>query len=95
MDYALLKAPIERELILMLSKFPDVFLDSAVNLRPNQIADYCNSLADRFNSFYGALPVIKAEPRGLSDARLVLVGAVRVVLRNALGLLGIVAPERM
>ena len=95
MNYALLKEPIERDLILMLSKFPDVFVDSAVNLRPNQIADYCNSLADRFNSFYGALPVIRAEPRELSDARLALVGAVRVVLRNALGLLGIEAPEKM
>jgi arginyl-tRNA synthetase len=94
-DYALLKEPIERELILMLAKFPDVFVDSAVNLRPNQIADYCNNLADRFNSFYGALPVIKAVPRELSDARLVLVGAVRTVLGNALGLLGIEAPEKM
>jgi len=94
-DYALLKEPIERDLILILSKFPDVFVDSAVNLRPNQIADYCNSLADKFNSFYGALPVIRAEPRALSNARLVLVAAVRTVLRNALGLLGIEAPERM
>jgi len=94
-DYPLLKEPVERDLILMLSKFPDVFVDSAVNLRPNQIADYCNGLADKFNSFYGALPVIKAEPRELSDARLVLVGAVRTVLGNALGLLGIEAPERM
>jgi arginyl-tRNA synthetase len=94
-DYALLKEPIERDLILILSKFPDVFVDSAVNLRPNQIADYCNSLADKFNSFYGALPVIRAEPRSLSNARLALVAAVRTVLRNALGLLGIEAPERM
>jgi arginyl-tRNA synthetase len=94
-DYALLKEPIERDLILILSKFPDVFVDSAENLRPNQIADYCNSLADKFNSFYGALPVIRAEPRALSNARLALVAAVRTVLKNALGLLGIEAPERM
>jgi arginyl-tRNA synthetase len=43
-DFALLKEPIERDLILMLAKFPDVFVDSAENLRPNQIADYCNML---------------------------------------------------
>jgi arginyl-tRNA synthetase len=92
---ALLKEPIERELILTLAKFPDVFVDSAENLRPNQIADYCNNLADKFNSFYGALPVLRAESRALSNARLALVAAVHTVLENALGLLGIEAPEKM
>ncbi len=94
-DYALLKEPVERDLIMMLSKFPTVFVESAESLRPNQIADYVNMLADKFNSFYNALPVIKAEPKQLSDARLVLVDAVRTVLKNALFLLGIEAPETM
>ena len=94
-DYALLKEPIERDLIMMLSKFPTVFAESAEALRPNQIADYANMLADKFNSFYNALPVIKAQPKQLSDVRLVLVDAVRTVLKNALYLLGIEAPETM
>jgi arginyl-tRNA synthetase len=94
-DYGLLKEPIERDLILTLSKFPEVFVDSAENLRPNEIADYANSLADKFNTFYGALPVIKAKPPELSDARLALVEATKIVLRNALTLLGIEAPEKM
>jgi len=93
--YTLLKEPIERDLILTLAKFPDVFIDSADNLRPNEIADYANSLADKFNSFYNALPVIKAKPEGLSDARLALVDSTRIVLKNALNLLGIEAPEKM
>ncbi len=94
-DFGLLKEPIERDLILALSRFPDVFIDAAENLRPNLIAEYANLLADKFNSFYNALPVIKAQPVGLSDARLVLVDAVRRVLRNSLGLLGVEAPEKM
>jgi len=94
-DYAGLKDPLERDLVLIVAKFPDIFVDAAENLRPSQIADYVNSLADKFNSFYGALPVIKAESTGLGDARLMLVDAVRIVLRNGLGLLGIEAPERM
>jgi len=94
-DFGLLKEPIERDLVLTLSKFPGVFVDSAESLRPNQIADYANALADKFNTFYGALPVIKAKPLELSDARLMLVEATRIVLRNALGLLGIEAPEKM
>jgi arginyl-tRNA synthetase len=59
------------------------------------IADFANALSDKFNTFYNAFPVIKAEPRGLSDARLALTGAVGIVLRNALNLIGIVAPEKM
>jgi len=94
-DYTLLKEPIERDLILTLAKFSDVFIDSTDYLRPNQIADYANALADKFNSFYNALPAIKAKPKGLSDARLALVDATRIVLRNALNLLGVEAPEKM
>src|SRR3990170_1210096 len=94
-DYALLKEPIERALVLVLSKFPDVFVDSAKNLRPHLIADYANALADKFNTFYSALPVIKAEPKELGSARLMLVDATRKTLRNALGLLGIEAPDKM
>jgi len=94
-DYSLLKEPLERDLILMLSRFPEIFVEAAVNLKPNLIADFANSLSDKFNTFYAALPVIKAKPQELSDARLMLVYAVRTVLRNALALLGIEAPERM
>ncbi len=94
-DYSLLTDRLEYDLTLMLARFPEVFFDAAENLRPNAIADFANALADKFNTFYNALPVIKAKPQGLSDARLALVEATRIVLRNALSLLGIEAPERM
>jgi arginyl-tRNA synthetase len=94
-DYSLLTDAMERDIVLTLARFPEVFLDAAENLRPNAIADYVNALADKFNRFYTKLPVIKAKSAGLSDARLALVDATRIVLRNALKLLGIVAPERM
>ncbi len=82
-------------MILMLARFPEVFLDAAENLRPTAIADYVNSLADKFNKFYTKMPVIKAESAELSDARLALVDATRIVLRNGLKLLGIEAPDKM
>jgi arginyl-tRNA synthetase len=94
-DYSLLTDPMEREIVLTLARFPEVFVDAAENLRPNAIADYVNTLADKFNRFYTKLPVIKAKSAGLSDARLALVDATRIVLRNGLNLLGIEAPERM
>jgi arginyl-tRNA synthetase len=93
--YEQLKEEMEHALILDLSEFPDVFVEAAEFLKPNLIADYTNGLADKFNTFYNALPVIRAETQGLSDARLALVDAVRIVLRNALNLIGIVAPEKM
>lgn len=94
-DYSLLKERLEHEIILMLARFPEVFIEAADNLKPNLIADFANALADKFNTFYNALPVLKAKPPKLSDARLALVEAAKIVLDNALNLLGIEAPERM
>ncbi|MFA5363589.1 MAG: arginine--tRNA ligase [Candidatus Bathyarchaeia archaeon] len=94
-DYSLLVDVMERDLILCLARFPDVFVDAAENLKPSAVADYLNLLGDKFNRFYTKLPVLKAESPQLCDARLALVVATRIVLRNGLRLLGIEAPDRM
>jgi len=94
-EYSLLKEKLEQELVFTLAEFPETFIEAAETLKPNLMADYANALADKFNTFYNAFPVIKAEPPELSDARLALVDAVRIVLRNALNLIGVTAPERM
>ena len=94
-DFALLTESIERELILALASFPDAFIEATEYLKPNVISGFLNALADKFNTFYNALPVIKAESKELSDARLALTDAMRIVLHNALNLIGIVAPEKM
>lgn len=91
----LLKEQIEHELVLTLASFPDIFIECAEYLKPNMMADYSNALADKFNTFYNALPVIKAESQELSDARIALTDAIRIVLSNALNLIGVVAPEKM
>jgi arginyl-tRNA synthetase len=93
--FGLLKEKLEHELVLSLASFPDTFIEATEYLKPNLIADFTNALADKFNTFYNALPVIKAEPRELSDARMVLTDAIRIVLHSALNLIGIVAPEKM
>jgi len=86
---------LEQELVLQLASFPDMFIEAADYLKPAMIADYVNMLADKFNTFYNALSVIKAETPELSNARLALTDAIRIVLSNALSLIGVVAPERM
>ena len=94
-DYALLAEPVEHHIMLALARFPEIFRDTTDNLKPHSIADYANGLADKFNTFYSKLPVIKAKPETLGAARLALVDGVRTVLKNALDLLGIEAPEKM
>jgi arginyl-tRNA synthetase len=94
-DFGLLKEKLERELVLAVASFPDMFIEATEYLKPNLIADFANALADKFNTFYNALPVIKAETQELSDARIALTDAVRIVLHNALNLIGVVAPEKM
>jgi arginyl-tRNA synthetase len=96
--YEQLKEDLEREMIIALASFPDTFVEATEYLKPNLIADFANSLADTFNTFYSArsrFPVINAKPRELSDARLALTDSVKIVLRNALNLIGVLAPERM
>ncbi len=70
--FELLTEKLERELILALAGFPDIFIEATEYLKPNMIADYINALADKFNTFYNAYPVIKADSVTLSDARIVL-----------------------
>ena len=94
-DSSLLIEPVEQDIILKLSKFPETVIDSADNLKPDAIADYVIALADRFNSFYNAIPVLNTSSASLSDARLALVESVTIVLRNALSLIGIEALEKM
>jgi arginyl-tRNA synthetase len=94
-DYGLLTHVKERELIMTLAKFPGVFEGAVDELKPGDITAYANLLADKFNSFYAAVPVLKAENEKLKNARLMLVDAVRVTILNALHVLGIKAPERM
>ncbi len=93
--FELLTEKLERELILALAEFSDVFIEATEYYKPNMIADYTNNLADKFNTFYNACPVIKADSQELSDARIALTQAIQIVIHNALNLIGVVAPEKM
>jgi arginyl-tRNA synthetase len=93
--FELLTEKLERELILNIAGFPDTFIEATEYNKPNMLADYANALADKFNTFYNAYPVIKADSPQLSDARIALTQAIKTVIHNALNLIGVVAPEKM
>ena len=89
-----LKEDKELELLILLAAFPEKIMKATTTLSPDILASYLLEFSQRFNSFYNAHSVLKSEG-ALKEARLLLVRAVRQVLENGLGLLGIHAPERM
>ncbi|MFY3741864.1 MAG: arginyl-tRNA synthetase [Candidatus Nitrosomirales archaeon] len=92
---AMLKSDNEIALIKEISKFDIHVEDSAINISPKAIARYAYSLATQFNAFYEKVPVLHEKNVDLVNARLVLVQAFVLVIRNALNLLGIDALEKM
>ncbi len=97
-----LELPQEVELIKQLLIFPQVVERAADARAPHLICDYLETTAGMVNSWYHAgnpsrnpeLAVLVADQE-LRAARLVLARAIRTVLRNGLGLLGLSAPDRM
>jgi arginyl-tRNA synthetase len=77
-----------------ISKLDLVVEDAAKSLSPKSLARYAYNLATTFNLFYEKVPVLKGEA-DLRDARLALVKAFGIALKNALGMLGITALDRM
>jgi len=84
----------ELELIKKLANFRKVIERSALHWKPHLIAIYLHELAAEFHKYYSEYKVI-GEDRNLSEARLYLVSSVKIVLENALSLLGIQAPKKM
>jgi arginyl-tRNA synthetase len=93
-DLALLEAPSETALMLKLAEYPDMLANAAEGLAPHDVAFYLRGLAGAFHSYYAAERFV-IDDAALSAARLALLMATRQVIANALGLLGVAAPERM
>lgn len=88
--------PSELGLLQQISVFPEIVQRAATEHRPLHLTNYVFELAKRFNDFYHEAPVLQegVDP-AVRQARLALVTATRITLRNGLALLGIVAPEHM
>ncbi len=93
-DFSNLTEEIELDIIRKLASYPDEVAMSAIERAPNRLAGYALDLAGLFHSFYNSHRVINEDP-DLTVARLGLSEAVRTVLANVLGLLGISAPHEM
>lgn len=85
----------ELNLIKQIAGFREQVEKSAEALHPHVVFTYLMTLAAAFHAYYNQHKVIIMADKPLSLARLSLVLAVKKVIRNGLGLLGVSAPERM
>jgi len=85
-----------QELILIkrLSEFPEMVLHAGVELAPHTIANYLKDCAADLHSYYNDTKFL-VENEGEKLARLSLICATQIVLKNGLDLLGVNAPEKM
>lgn len=93
-DLEPLSLPEEMSLIKKITLYPDVLVTSVRLLDPHPLTQYLVALAGSFHSYYNKVRVI-TDDEGQSRARLAMVQAVGIVIRNALGVMGIAAPEKM
>lgn len=87
----------EKEVALLkkLGEFPAVVIDSAESLAIQRITSYLFELASSLHSFYNAEKVLDETNVPLSKARVALMKAVRITLKNGMALIGVHAPEKM
>ncbi len=93
-DLSLLVAPSEATLMLKLAEYPDLLTRAAGELAPHEVAFYLRGLAAAFHTYYGSERFL-VEDAALARARMALLAACAQVLRNALAVLGVSAPESM
>ena len=85
----------EAQLVRQIVRLPEVVEDAAAGEETHGITAYATELATAFHAFYRDARVIEEAEPDRSAARLALVAATKTTLANALGLLGISAPESM
>lgn len=94
-DENLLTAEKEKDLLKHLAAFPNMVQDAAEREAPYKVTQYVFDLAGRLHRFYNAEKVIDGEDLELTNARLSLMNAVKIVIANALTVMGVTAPEKM
>lgn len=93
-DVRLLNLSEELDLLKCLSGYPEVIEASGLSLEPHRIPFYLMELSSLFHSYYNKYRVISSEVE-LTKARLLLVNSIKRVIKSALNVLGILAPEKM
>lgn len=93
-DLSPLQTEAEFDLLRKMGELPAELAEAAAQYAPHRLIRYVYELASQFHSYYKAERVITDRPE-LTQARLALLAALRIVIRNVLGLVGVSAPASM
>ena len=85
----------EKALLKILSDYPREVLNAAINRAPYKMTTYIQKLASAINEFYTVCRVIDRSNIELSSSRIALCKASKIVMKNALEIIGVNAPNRM
>jgi len=93
-NLALLDKQHEADLIKTLMHYPKIIEAAGSNLEPSILLTYLQDLAGAFHSYYNAYRIV-TDDKPLTEARIVLIQAVKKVIASGLGLLGVTALKKM
>jgi len=86
---------LETDLVIDFMMYPDAIRRAAEEFKPNHIANYLYNLAQNFNSFYNAIPILQADSEELKKSRLLITACTVKIMEDGLALLGIDVPDKM
>jgi arginyl-tRNA synthetase len=87
--------PIEKELIKLISNYPNVILSAANNYNPSEVANAVYEIAKSFNKFYHELSILGEQEHNTRCFRISLSNSVGHTIKHGFNLLGIQVPNRM
>ncbi len=94
-ELKLLNHPKELALLKQLLKFPEIIEETAKDYQLQRLPQYALNLSSAFHQFYKHCQVLDKTDPGLTQARLKLVLASKIILKSSLSLMGITAPSEM
>jgi arginyl-tRNA synthetase len=89
-----LTLPEELNITKLLGEYPQVLAKCGTALEPHFIPYYLHELVSLFHSYYNQNRILGDDPK-VTQARLAMADGIRIVIRNALELLGVSSPEKM
>ena len=85
----------ERNILRLLSEFPQVVAQAGESYSPAVLANYCFEVAKLFNHYYQDTPILKRVDPEVAKFRVLLSLFTGKVIKSAMKLLGIDVPEKM
>lgn len=94
-DGKLLTSEEETTILKKLAAFPSVVSGTAQSLNPSKIGNYLEELAQLIHEYYAKVKILDRDNQALSSARLQLLKASKIVIKEGLRLLGVKSYDKM